>query len=166
MGLVQGVWGNGLIDLGMLLSLIRSPEDSITRDRLDVSMRGAVVLAGHCENADVFEAAAQLPLRGLILSSIDRRYHSRLPAGFLSCDCAGGIGNIPMGSAAFKLLSTSEKRDVSINAAVWNPFTGQRPEILVNLPANGKLAPEVETFLKQDRRCVCKLRHILVRLVR
>jgi len=144
--LVQGVWGNGKIDLGVLLSLIRSPEDSITRDRLDVSMRGAVVLAGHCGNADVIQAAAELPLRGLILSSMTGDIipaASNVPFPIVVLE---GIGSIPMGSAAFKLLTTSEKRDVSINASSWDPFTGQRPEILVTLPANGKIAPEVESF--------------------
>jgi hypothetical protein len=144
--LVQGVWGNGLIDLGMLLSLIRSPEDGITRDRLDVSMRGAVVLAGYCESADVFEHAAQLPLRGLILSSMTGDMIPAANKAPFPVVVLEGIGNIPMNNAAFKLLSTSEKRDVSINAADWDPFTGQRPEILVTLPATGKLAPEVETF--------------------
>jgi hypothetical protein len=144
--LVQGVWGNGKIDMGMLLSLIRSPEDSITRDRLDVSMRGAVVLAGHCENADVFEAAQQLPLRGLILSSLTADMIPSASSASFPVIVLEGIGSIPMNNSAYKLLSTSEKRDVSIHAAAWNPFTGERPEILVNLPANGKLAPEVEIF--------------------
>ena len=144
--LVQGIWGNDLIDLGMMLSLIRSPEDGITRDRLDVSMRGAVVLAGYCENADVFEHAAQLPLRGLILSSMTGDMIPAANKAPFPVVVLEGIGNIPMNSAAFKLLSTSEKRDVSINAAAWDPYTGQRPEILVTLPATGKLAPEVETF--------------------
>jgi hypothetical protein len=144
--LVQGVWGNGHIDLGMLLVLTRSPEDSITRDRLDVSMRGAVVLAGHCENADVFESAAQLPLRGLILSSMTGDMIQAASKVAFPVVVLEGIGNIPMNSAAFKLLSTSEKRDVAINAAAWDPFSGQRPEILVSLPATGKVAPEVETF--------------------
>jgi hypothetical protein len=144
--LVQGVWGNGLIDLGMLLSLIRSPDDSITRDRLDVSMRGAVVLAGYCENPDVIQAAADLPLRGLILSSAASDVLQAAARAPFPVVVREGIGNIPMGSAAFKLLTTSEKRDVSINASAWEPFTGQRPEILVTLPADGKLAPEVDSF--------------------
>jgi hypothetical protein len=144
--LVQGVWGNGIIDLGVLLSLIRSPEDSITRDRLDVSMRGAVVLAGYCENADVIHAAADLPLRGLILSSMSSDVIPAAKKAPFPIIVLEGFGNIPMGSAAFKLLTTSEKRDVSINAAVWDPFTGQRPEVLVTLPVDGKIPPEVLTF--------------------
>jgi hypothetical protein len=144
--LVQGIWGNGIIDLGVLLSLIRSPEDSITRDRLDVSMRGAVVLAGCCESADVIQAAADLPLRGLILSSMSSDVIPAAKKAPFPIIVLEGFGNIPMGSAAFKLLTTSEKRDVSINAAVWDPFTGQRPEVLVTLPVDGKIAPEVLTF--------------------
>ncbi|HSV86650.1 MAG TPA: hypothetical protein VLH85_08740 [Levilinea sp.] len=144
--LVQGIWGNGLIDMGVLLSLIRSPEDRITRDRLDVSMRGAVVLAGYCENADVFKAVADLPLRGLILSSIASDVLPAASKAPFPVIVLEGIGCIPMDSAAFKLLTTNEKRDVSINASAWDPFTGQRPELLVTLPVDGKQAPEVSAY--------------------
>ncbi|MEN4042755.1 MAG: hypothetical protein ROW39_10450, partial [Anaerolineaceae bacterium] len=144
--LVQGVWGNGLIDLGMLLSVIRSPEDSITPDRLDVSMRGAVVLAGYCEDEAVFRAAADLALRGLILSSIASDALPAASKALFPVIVLEGIGNIPMDSAAFKLLTTNEKRDAALNASAWDAFSGQRPEILVTLPADGKLAPEVEPY--------------------
>jgi hypothetical protein len=145
--LVQGVWGNGKIDLGMLLSLIRSPEDSITRDRLDVSMRGAVVLAGHCENADVFETAQQLPLRGLILSSLTADIIPAASSASFPVIVLEGIGNIPMNNSAYQIAVNQRKtRRIDSMLLPGNPFTGERPEILVNLPANGKLAPEVEIF--------------------
>jgi hypothetical protein len=48
--------------------------------------------------------------------------------------------------AAFNILSTSERRDLSLNAVAWNAFEGDRPEMLIPLPTNGRIAPEVTAF--------------------
>ena len=45
--LVQSVWGNGRIDFGLLNVKVHAPEDLISPDMLDVSLRGSVVLAGY-----------------------------------------------------------------------------------------------------------------------
>ena len=69
--LVQGVWGNGRIDFGLLHVLAISPDDVFTPDRLDVSLRGSIVLAGHCNSIEILKSASELPLRGMIFASID-----------------------------------------------------------------------------------------------
>src|SRR5512133_1315539 len=66
--LVQGVWGNGRIDNGLMVSLIEKPDDVLSSDRLDVSLRGSVILAGHVRDAETLKVAAELPIRGLIIS--------------------------------------------------------------------------------------------------
>jgi hypothetical protein len=144
-GLVQGVWGNGRIDSGLLLVLAKSPDEEFTRAKLDVSMRGAVVLAGSCSSVDALKAGAELPLRGLILSSLASA--AVMAAGKLEYPIIvlDGFGQVPMNPAAYKLLSTSEKRDVSINASL-NPVTGDRPEVVIPLPASGQSTPETDYF--------------------
>lgn len=143
--LVQGVWGNGRIDSGLLLVLASSPDEELSRSRMDVSMRGAVVLAGTCATADALQAAAELPLRGLILASMATELvplANKLEYPILVLD---GFGRIPMNERAYKLLSTSEKRDASVNASL-NPKTGERPEVVIPLPAEGHGAPETAFF--------------------
>ena len=68
--LAQGVWGNNRFDQGLLLMVSRAADEELTKERLDVSMRGAVVVGGHCNQADVLRMGAEMPLRGLILSSV------------------------------------------------------------------------------------------------
>jgi hypothetical protein len=43
--LIQGVWGNGRVDYGLLQVLARSAEEEFRPDRIDVS-EGAVVMGG------------------------------------------------------------------------------------------------------------------------
>ena len=52
-----------------------------------------------------------------------------------------------MDSVAFKLLSTNENRDVSINAESWDRFTGRRPEVIIPLPAPEELPMVRETLM-------------------
>ena len=133
--LIQGVWGNGRIDFGLLYAIAHSADEILQSSQLEVSLRGAIVLAGHCQNADVLKAAGDLPLRGLILSSMDASVvpvasRMRYPIVLIE-----GFGRLPMNSVAYKLLSTNEQREVALNAEPWNPLTGARPEIFIPLPA-------------------------------
>lgn len=147
-GLVQGVWGNGRIDSGVLVNLAEAPDSILTPNRLDVSLRGSVILAGLVKDADTLEAAAELPVRGLILSSI---YPSLLPKAremkypILVTD---GFGSLLMNSAAYKLLSTNAKREVTVNAEFYDRYSGARPEVIIPLPISSDppSPKEIEEF--------------------
>lgn len=132
--LVQGLWGNGRIDAGQLVNLADRPDSLLTASRLDASLRGSVILAGIVREAQTLQAAAGLPVRGLILAS--------LPSGLIQTAremrypilATDGIGTLPMNSAAHKLLSTSAQREVSVNAEPYNRQTGAHPEVVIALP--------------------------------
>jgi hypothetical protein len=131
-------WGNDKVDQGVMLNLINNPDEELQRSRIDVSMRGAVVLAGICTQADALRAAAELPLRGLILSSMTSDLIPLAEKLSFPIVLMEGFGKIPMNAPAFKLLSSLEKRDVVINAV--------NGEIIVPLPAGGSQAPETDVF--------------------
>ena len=138
--LVQGVWGNGRIDSGLINSLIEKPDDVLNAERLDVSMRGSVILGGHVRDADTLRAAADLPVRGLILSSLyspllQTAYQMKYPILVLD-----GFGAMPMNSAAFKLLTTSNRREATVNAEHFDRYQGNRPEVIIPLPVSAEPA--------------------------
>lgn len=136
--LVQGVWGNGRIDNGLMISLLEKPDDILVADRLDVSLRGSVILGGHVRDLETLKAAAELPVRGLILSSlpsslIEPAYKMRYPILVTE-----GFGRQAMNSAAFKLLTTNNKREATVNADHFDRYTGARPEVIIPLPISSE----------------------------
>ncbi len=146
--LIQGVWGNGQIDFGNLSVLAKSPDQMLTFDQLDVSQRGAIVLGACCEDRQALKMAEDLPLRGLILSSMS---YSLVPIALklqLPVILIEGFGRRPMNSIAFKLLTTNDRREVAVNAETWDRYSSQRPEVVISLPTPGSVAlpKEAGTF--------------------
>ena len=143
--LIQGVWGNGRIDYGLMHVLASSPGEILTPDRLDVSLRGSIVLAGYCNDVEILKAASEMPLRGMILASIDIAIVSIAARMRIPVLVIEGFGKIPMNSSAYKLLTTNDQREVAVNAEQWNPFLGTRPEVFITLPSAGELPLPPET---------------------
>jgi hypothetical protein len=144
-GLIQGVWGNRRIGIGLLQNLTRSPGDTLTRYRLDVSHRASIILGGHCSSADVLETAAEIPLRGLIFSSMSTNlipFAEKMPFPIILTE---GFGELPMNTPAYKLLTTNERREVVLCAEPWDRLAGTRPEIYIPLPSSGQLPSPNET---------------------
>jgi hypothetical protein len=143
--LIQGVWGNGQVDFGLMYVLAESPEDLFTVDRVDVSLRGSIIMAGHCADPEVIKAAGELPLRGMILASIDPAVAPLAARATFPIIVLEGFGRIPMNPAAFKLLVTNERREVALNAQSWDRYAGNRPEVVIPLPAPGNTSQPVDT---------------------
>lgn len=132
--LIQGTWGNGRIDNGLMTKKIEKADDVLTSDLLDVSLRGSVILGGHVSDLETLKFAAEMPVRGLIVSSmnpalIQSAMQMRYPILVLD-----GFGTRPMNSAAFKLLTTNEKREVTVNAEHFDRYSNNRPEAIIPLP--------------------------------
>jgi hypothetical protein len=139
--LVQGVWGNGHIDAGQLSVLATEPNHEIKPSELDVSLRGWIVLAGHCNDPEIFKAIVDLPLRGLILGSLEARL---IPAALKSpvpIIVLEGFGRRPIGASTHKLLASQQRRDVALNAEAWNAFTGAKPEVFFPAVVPGAVIP-------------------------
>jgi hypothetical protein len=134
--LVQGLWGNGKLDWGILMSLLDKPDDIFDPTRLDVEMRGLIILGGHVQSAKVLENAADLPARGLLVASLSPSLLSLAQQVNFPVVVLEGFGRRPLNQAAFKLLSTNIKREVSLNAEFISQQGRTRPELFIPLPVN------------------------------
>jgi hypothetical protein len=146
--LVQGVWGNGQVGLGVMIPMITSPEDLLSKKQIDVSLRGSILLAGYCNDPDVLQVASEQPLRGLILGSLSPALIPLAARMQFPIVVLNGFGQQPMDGAAYKLLTTNARREVTLNAEPFDRQTGLRPEVLIPMPVSQEppLPREVETF--------------------
>ena len=146
--LIQAVWGNGRVDTGVMINLAEKPDTILTAARLDVSMRGSILVVGEVKEEGALLAAADLPVRGLIVGSMppvlipiarEMRYPIVLTEGF---------GALPMNIAAYRLITTNAKREATLNAEALDRYSGARPEIIIPLPASNPppIPHDVEVF--------------------
>lgn len=155
---IQGVWGNGLVNFGLMTVLARRPDQPLVAGDLDMSLRGSVVFAGICRDAEALKLADELPLRGLILSSLSAELlpaaaKTRCPVVVLE-----GFGERPCNTTAYKLLTTNNHRETVVNGEPWYPYSGVRPEVVIPLPAPGRVGPAPETEIFAPRKVVRLLR--------
>jgi len=137
--LVQGIWGNGRMDAGLLQNNLKTPDSKLNSSQLDVSLRGTVVLGGYCDDPEALRNAANIPLKGLILTSMSASLvplAKRTPTPII---LLRGFGFRPLDSASFRILTTNTNREVVINAIALDRYGGSRPEIYI--PLSGQDAP-------------------------
>ena len=136
--LIQGVWGNDRVDIGLMLPApqLDSPGDILEAGQLDVSLRGAIIIAGHCSDPRALQVAGELPLRGLILGSISPELLPLATKSHFPIVVTDGFGHHPMNAVAYKLLMTNTKREVALNSTSFDRYKGTRPEIFIPLPVS------------------------------
>jgi hypothetical protein len=146
--LIQGVWGNGRIEMGLMISMMDTPDAVLEPGRLDVSLRGSVILGGHCPDAETLQAAAELPVRGLILSSIQPGAIPTAQQMRYPIVVTDGFGQLPMNAAAYRLLTTNAKREVTVNAETFDRYNSARPEVIIPLPVTQEppIPQDVDVF--------------------
>jgi hypothetical protein len=146
--LIQGIWGNGRMDAGLLQINLKTPDSILSSSQLDVSLRGTVVLGGYCDDPETLHNAANIPLKGLILTSMSASLvplARRMPIPII---LLRGFGLRPLDSASFRLLTTNINREVVVNAVVLDRHSGIRPEIYIPLSGQDvpSYPPEIEVY--------------------
>lgn len=150
--LIQGVWGNQKATSGSFITIMQDMFEELTPQKIDVTFRGSIVLGGYCANSEVFKAAEELNIKGLILTSMsasiaNAALNCKIPIILLE-----GFGPIPLNERAFELLKSNEKKVVSLNA-IYDVKKYEKPEIIIQLPVEAN--PPVEG---QELRNGCVVR--------
>jgi hypothetical protein len=137
--LIQGFWGNGRFDFGLIQSKLENPEDILTPENIDVSLRGTIVLGGFCNEISVLKKASDIPIRGLVLSSMSSNLIPAARAMSYPILVLEGFGKLPLNPLSYNLLTTHQNREISVNAEPLAFHKGQRPEVIIPLPTSREL---------------------------
>lgn len=132
--LVQGVWGNGRRGWGVMRIVGEDPGERLRPDKLDVNLRGALLVTGQCDNPAPLHQATELSVRGLVLGSMSAELIPvalRMSYPIILTD---GFGSIPMNSPAYELLNANAGREASVEATVREPYAAEVPEVIVPVP--------------------------------
>jgi hypothetical protein len=133
--LIQGVWGNSRIDTGVMINLADKPETVLIPARMDVSMRGSILVGGSVQDASALRTAAEYAVRGLLIGSIYPSLLSLAREMRYPIVVTDGFGAVPMNALAHRLISTNSKREVTLNGEPYDRYSGGRPEAIIPLPA-------------------------------
>jgi hypothetical protein len=132
---VQGVWGNGRNGEGNLQWV--SPDD-LTADQIDMSLRGSILIAGHCSQRQALELAGQVPIRGLILGSLATRLLPVAERMQYPIILIEGFGQMGINADATKLFDLHNGASAALNAQRSDPLSGDRPEVIIPLSEAGR----------------------------
>jgi hypothetical protein len=141
--LIQGVWGNGKTNFGLINLLAQAGDDIVSPEMMELSLRGSVIVGCYCESEKVLRSAEELPVRGMILASMDSSLVDVALSMSYPILLIEGFGKLPMNPDAFKILTSSKMCEAAVNAESWDRIGNSRPEVVITVP-EGSL-PEVPT---------------------
>ena len=133
--LIQALWGSGKEGVGKLKAGSRDEHGEFSLNTLDKEAHGAVMVAGMVTEGSALQAMEQHGVRGLIVGSMSAGLCAAATKLEIPVILTDGIGAQGMARPIFKLLQESEGRETTLFAQV-NSQNGERPEIIIPLPAN------------------------------
>ena len=132
---IQGVWGAGGENLGVLKCLVEGPDKPLRADTIDPSCHGAILVGGFGLDTTVLERAQELQVRGIVTGGLPFELISQVEQLPFPVVVTEGIGTVPMSTPIFRLLTTNDGREASISGVVQPRWGIVRPEVIIPLPA-------------------------------
>jgi len=153
--LIQGVWGNGKITYGVIQPVSNDLLQELIPEQLNISFRGLIITSGYCRNPEALEAAANIPIKGLILGSISSELIPLAKSLDYPILVIDGFGNRPMNRAAEAILIANKDRNIALNAQKSDPFLGYFPEVIISQSSqtDTELSSESES-LKSGKKVI------------
>jgi hypothetical protein len=156
--LLQGVWGNGQIGMGVLQWVDSSQSAWIQVSDLDELKCGQVLAGGLCLQAAVLECALEKEAKGLVLDAVAPELIPTALAMPFPVIVLGGFGELPMDQKMMTLIQNHTGKTACVNASVTDPLNGQRPEVVIPLDerwAGEPLGFQTEITIGRRVRILC-----------
>lgn len=138
---VRGIWASGGEYQGMLATMVASPEQVLTWERVGLRYRGTILVGGILEDPRVLLRARQFRIVGIVTGGM-------LPGLCRLCErlrfpvlVTEGMGRIPMAEPVFELLRSYHGRSAVMAGSPRHSASG--PELIVPIPARPSDAHEL-----------------------
>lgn len=152
--ILQGAWGNGRMAEGLLICLAGNRGELLAPDRMDISLRGSVVFGGPCLQAETLQRAAEIPLRGLVISGMAPELFPLADQMPFPVMVLIGPGAVPFDDFSLRIVQDLNKRVVCVNASAWGQRPGQRPEVIIPRHNEGPVSELPDTVDYQPGQLV------------
>jgi hypothetical protein len=129
--LIQGVWGNGRQDYGVMRMVGEGPADRLKTDQIDVNLRGAVLVAGICDSSAPLYQATELAVRGVIVGGLTSDLIPVVKSLPYSVIVLEGFGTRPINPHTFSLINRNIGREVAIEAKPASQYLHHQPEVII-----------------------------------
>ena len=141
--LIQGILGIGGESHGQIVLAVDSRDEVITKDKLNDSHTGKIVIAGSYLPLDVFTHAQTLGINGIVVGGFDYDALSSILGYNLGVAVTGseelgislmiteGFGEIAMAEGTFNLFKEFEGKFASINGSTQIRAGVIRPEVMI-----------------------------------
>ena len=141
--LVQGILGIGGESHGQIVLAVNSRHEVITKDKLNDSHRGKIVIAGSYLPLDIFTHAQRLGINGIVAGGFNYDALSSILGYNLGVAVTGseevgtslmiteGFGEIAMAEGTFNLFKQFEGKFASINGSTQIRAGVIRPEVMI-----------------------------------
>lgn len=154
-GMIQGIFGIGGEAFGKIRMACSSADQDLTRDCIDESMSGQVVVGGARMTGTAIERAVEVGAAAVVAGGIDDQDLRQILGYDLGVAITGserigttlviteGFGTISMAERTFRLLLESEGRTASVNGATQIRAGVLRPEIVIETDVKAGVDEEV-----------------------
>lgn len=128
---VQGIWGGGGEGYGVLKKVVESPSDVLTEEKVDVTVRGAVLLAGGGITEPALRRAAQERAAGVIVGGLPSQLKELVETLGIPVLVTEAFGDHPMAAPIFDLLSSRDGEEATLNTSSRTRGGATQPEVFI-----------------------------------
>lgn len=129
--LVQGVWGSGGEGCGPLKKVVDAPDAILTDEKIDVSARGAILLAGGGATENAIRSAVMEHAAGMIVGGLSPQVKDLVVTSGFPTLVTDGFGERAMAAPIFELLNAHVGEEATLNTTTRTRDGTVRPEVFV-----------------------------------
>jgi hypothetical protein len=131
--LVQGLWGTGRELRGRLDSVAPDGKTPLSREQIEVSHMGTVLIGGRTLDQRAIDAAVRVQVAAIIVGSVSSALLPAIQESGLSVVATEGFGDWPMSERAYQLLQANVGHETCISPVIQPRWEVRRPEVVIPL---------------------------------